>query len=138
MISCIIIGFFVGVTAIFVLPPYFAQDEVILPYLVETGLSYFNGDKLLENQNQPCGECHNIASLGLLGNTLAPDLSKAFLGPPSWFEDIPDFEGNTTKLTNFLRNPPSGTMKLIWLEGPLTSIEVESIVELLIYASSQG
>ncbi len=135
----IITGLLIGITAIFVVPPYFDQEEQsILPYLVETGISYFNGDKLLANGGRPCVECHNIESMGLIGNDYAPDLSDAYLEPPNWFEDIPDFEGDASKLTNFLRNPTSGTMTLIWQEGPLTPLEVESLVELLIHASSQG
>ena len=86
-------GLLVGITAIFVVPPYFAQDDddVILPYLVETGISYFSGDKLLANGGRPCVECHNIKSMELIGNDFAPDLSDAFLEPPNWFEVLPDF-----------------------------------------------
>jgi len=190
----IIIASIVGVTAIFVLPPYIEQeeapnieeeepkeeapnieeeepkeeapnieeeepkeeapnieqeylniigeeqpDEVNLQDLVDIGLAFFKGDQPLFNQGAPCSECHSLTSMGLSGNNLAPDLSKAFLEPPNWFQDIPDFKGDKDQLTNYLKGlePSSERMRLGLQDKPLTISEIEALVELLIHASNQ-
>ena len=139
IISGIIIILLISITIIFLFPSNFEQDEVSSPFFVENGLSYFNGDKILENQGKPCGQCHSIVSMGVVYEyDIAPDLSKSFLEPPNWYRELPDFEGNATKLTNYLRNPSTGTMKLILQDNPLTPVEVDSLVDLLMYASRQG
>ena len=170
----IIIASIVGVTAIFVLPPYIEQeepkeeapnieqeepkeeapnieqeylniigeeqpDEVNLQDLVDIGLAFFKGDQPLFNQGAPCSECHSLTSMGLSGNKIGPDLSKAFLEPPNWFQDIPDFKGDKDQLTNYLKGlePSSERMRLGLQDKPLTISEIEALVELLIHASNQ-
>ena len=143
----IIIAFIVGVTAIFTLSPYneqeeisnIEQEEVNLQALVDTGLSYFNGDQPLSNQGIPCSDCHSLTAMGISGVNIGPDLSVAFLKPPNWFQDIPDFKGDKELLTNYLNGsePSSVTMRLVLQDKPLTTSEIEALVELLIHTSSQ-
>lgn len=134
----ILIGLFIGVMVVYVLLAYLPQDEASLPNSVKRGVTYFNGNITFSNGGRPCIGCHSIASMGLRGTDLAPDLSKAFLGPPSWSEPLPDFEGDESKLKDFLTRPSTGTMQLIWQQNPLTDDEVEVLVELLKYASREG
>lgn len=77
--------------------------------------------------------------MGISGINIGPDLSVAFLKPPNWFQDIPDFKGDKELLTNYLNGsePSSVTMRLVLQDKPLTASEIEALVELLIHTSSQ-
>ncbi len=128
----------VAATLVYVSLVYLPQEKTGLPKPVEEGLAYFKGDTIFSNGGQRCINCHSIASIGLSESSGAPDLSKAFLETPYWFDPLPDFEGNESKLKDFLSRPSTGTMRLIWQQNPLTEDEVEVLAELLKYASREG
>lgn len=116
----------------------YLSDEDGLPGPVEEGLAYFRGDKSFENGGPPCIGCHSLSLIGVNGTDLGPDLSSAFVEAPSWSEPLPDFEADETGLEDYLRQPSTTTMRLLWQSKPLTQYEVGVLVDLLKYASRRG
>lgn len=130
----------------FFLPVNQSQDEGNLPEtvnnvppdIVNKGLAYFVGGTSFSGGGQRCVVCHSLNSMGFGGSGVAPDLSKVFLEPVFWGRFLINFEGDESKLRDFLKHPLTGEMKGIWELNPLTDDEVEALVELLKYAAIQG
>ncbi len=96
----------------------------------QLGLDYFRGTLRLKNGGPPCGRaCHQISDIGVPGGFIGPDLS-----------DILNtvFEGDSTRVTLFLRNPTTPTMSYTWRRTPLIDDEVHDLVELLEYAAAHS
>ncbi len=102
------------------------------------GASYFEGVTIFSGGGPACDQCHSLLSMRLFGGGLAPDLSNVFLEPVVWGKLLSNFEGDESKLRDFLKSPPQGDMKEVWDAYPLIDDEVEALVELLKYAATQG
>jgi len=86
-----------------------AQDE---------GLKIFKGERRLAGGAPPCIGCHSIASLGIAGGRVGPDLGGEWKRRgESW-------------LRRFLSNPDTPVMSSQFKAAPLTAEEIDALIGL--------
>lgn len=108
---------------------------------VTEGEKYFEGKTAFKNGGPPCYSCHKVSVLNISGASVGPDLSKAlnFTEQPAGYSGpLVKFDGNVTKLKDFLHNPTTSVMKSTWNNSPLTTQEVNALSALIQDAYSKA